>query len=69
MKVQENRVRRMAERYGYRLEKSRRRDPDALSFGLYWLRDVQINAIQFGIGPTGEQDASLEECEAWLRAD
>jgi hypothetical protein len=36
-KVRENRVRRMAKRHGYRLEKSRRRDPLALDFGQYRL--------------------------------
>lgn len=36
-KVRENRLRRMAERQGLRLEKSRRRDPRALDYGNYWL--------------------------------
>lgn len=37
MKVQENRLRRMADRQGFILEKSRRRDPKAKGFGLYRL--------------------------------
>ena len=36
-KVQENRLRRMAERQGLRLVKSRRRDSRALDYGDYWL--------------------------------
>ena len=34
-KVRENRLRRMAERQGLRLVKSRRRDPLAYDYGLY----------------------------------
>lgn len=36
-KVHENRIRRMAERQLLRLEKSRRRDPHAVGYGLYSL--------------------------------
>jgi hypothetical protein len=36
-KVRENRLRRMAERQGYLLVKSRRRDPLALDYGLWVL--------------------------------
>jgi hypothetical protein len=38
-KVHENRVRRQAERQGYVLKKSRRRDPFALEYGKYLLYD------------------------------
>ena len=34
-KVRENRLRRMAERQGFRLVKSRRRDPLAVGYGRY----------------------------------
>ena len=34
-KVRENRIRRMTERQGFRLVKSRRRDPRAVDFGRY----------------------------------
>lgn len=37
MKVEENRLRRVAERRGYILEKSRRRDKLAKDYGLYRL--------------------------------
>jgi len=43
-KVRENRLRRMAERQGLRLEKSRRRDPRAIDYGTYQLVDVVTNA-------------------------
>lgn len=39
VKVRENLVRRIAARQGYRLEKSRRRDPRALDYGRYNLVD------------------------------
>ena len=38
-KVRENRLRRMAERQGVRLVKSRRRDSRAVGFGMYQLDD------------------------------
>ena len=36
-KVRENRIRRMAERQGLVLTRSRRRDPQAFDYGRYWL--------------------------------
>lgn len=36
-KIHENRVRRMAERQGFVLRRSRRRDPLAIDYGVYWL--------------------------------
>lgn len=42
-RVRENRLRRMADRYGLRLTKSRRRDPKALDYGLYALFDIRTN--------------------------
>lgn len=42
-KIRENRLRRMADRQGLRLEKSRRRDPRALDYGTYWLVDADRN--------------------------
>lgn len=36
-KVRENRLRRMAERQGLRLQKSRRRDPRALDYGAFFI--------------------------------
>jgi hypothetical protein len=62
-KVRENRVRRMAERRGLHLEKSRRRDPQAVDYGTYQLIDPGINAVvSIGGGPL-----SLDEAEAQIR--
>lgn len=44
-KARENRLRRMAERQGLLLRKSRRRDPQALSYDTYWLVDVEMNVV------------------------
>ena len=40
-KGRENRLRRMAERQGLRLERSRRHDPRASSYGLYALKTLE----------------------------
>lgn len=40
-KVRVNRLRRVAERRGLELTRSRRRDPKALDYGLYWLTDAR----------------------------
>ena len=44
-KVKENRLRRMADRHGLRLVKSRSRDAKAVDFGLYALVDVRTNGL------------------------
>ena len=41
LKVKENKLRRMADRQGLRLTKSRTRDPNGMDFGLYALIDIQ----------------------------
>jgi uncharacterized protein YcfL len=59
-KVRENRIRRMAGRQGLQLVKSRRRDPRALDYGMYWLVDnsgVEVTS--------GDADA----IEAWLTGE
>ncbi len=61
-KVRENRLRRMAQRQGLRLIKSRRRDPKALDYGLFSLvRGSAGNRIANGEGMT------LDEVEQALR--
>lgn len=62
-KVRENRLRRMAERQGLKLQKSRRRDPRALDYGKYWLFDVR-NSNDLVVG--GEWGTSLDEIEEAL---
>ena len=44
-KVWENRIRRMAERQGLRLEKSRRRDTRAVDYGTYRLANPATNTV------------------------
>jgi hypothetical protein len=51
-KVYENRLRRSAERQGYRLEKSRRRDERAITYGFYRLVDLLDGAV-IGAGGFG----------------
>ncbi len=65
LKVTENRLRRIAERRGYSLEKSRRRDPKAPDFGRFRLVDVKEKRTVFG-GEPFLFSASLEEVERWL---
>lgn len=69
-KTRENRLRRVALRQGYILQRSRRRDIDALDYGKYWLVDFRSNVVIFGgPGVTGHPDADLDEIEAWLTSD
>lgn len=60
-KVRENRLRRMAERQGLKLTRSRRRDPRALDYGLYWLIDIHSNTL---VSP--KSGSSLDEVERLL---
>ncbi len=69
-KVRENKLRRMAARQGYMLQRSKRRDPDALDYGLYWLVDISTNFVVFGgPGVTGGPTADLDDIEEWLTTD
>jgi hypothetical protein len=54
-KVRENRLRRMAERQGLVLHKSRRRDPRALDYGTYQLLDGHTRVMASGTIDTMEQ--------------
>jgi hypothetical protein len=65
-KIRENRLRRMAERQGLELRKSRRRDPRALGFGRWMIVDPYSNAVVVGAGPTGEPDLDLDDVELYL---
>lgn len=65
-KVRENRLRRMAERQGYQLVKSRRRDPRAVDYGARWIVDPQTGDVVAGDERRG---MSLDEIEAWLTSD
>ena len=60
--VHENRLRRVAERQGLQLRKSRRRDENAHDFGVYWLVEPVDNLMIAG----GDFGLSLDEVEAFL---
>ena len=62
--VQENRVRRTAKRRGFILRRSRRRDPQALDYGRYWLIDPRLDGLALG----GEWGVELDDVEAWLNS-
>ncbi len=60
-KVRENRLRRMAERQGLTLRKSRTRDPRALDYGTWWISDARTNALL-----SSETGCGLDDVEDWL---
>ena len=65
-KVRENRLRRMADRQGLRLVKSRRRDPRAIDYGGWMIVDVVTNGIVAGTEAVGRPSWSLDEVERYL---
>ena len=66
-KVREARLRRMAERQGLHLQKSRRRDPLALDYNGYQLIDPRSNTLVFGeLGGHG-YGAGLDDIEVYLK--
>ncbi|CCH77137.1 conserved hypothetical protein [Nostocoides japonicum T1-X7] len=67
-KIRENRLRRMADRQGLRLVKSRRRDPRALDYGTYMLTDPCTNTV-VAWGLQSGYGLSLDEVEARLTED
>jgi hypothetical protein len=63
MKVVENKLRRIAERRGYRLTKSRRRDPKAIGFGGY-----ALIAEDSGLAVLGARfNATLDDVQEFLK--
>lgn len=75
-RVVENRLRLTLKRRGYRLEKSRRRDPHALTYGRYWIINERTpidHPISFYI-PATEGDPNrvctmtLDEVDALCRS-
>jgi len=71
--VRENRLRRMADRQGFRLEKSRRRDPRAIGYGTYRIVDLQTNAVMPVLIDGREvgllSGLDLDGVEKWLTID
>ena len=58
MKVRENRARRAVARRGYRLEKTRRRDPNAYDYGSWRITNKAGRVVH--------KAPSLADVEAWL---
>lgn len=74
-KVRENRLRRMAERQGFGLKKSRRRDRRARDYGELWLLWLESpdpdQSNDAWVGPFRDEGglSALDHLEAWLTAD
>jgi len=64
-KVRENRLRQVAQRRGYTLSKSRRRDPLAVDYGKWRLSTASIDGLLTG----GTELDSLDDVEAFLDGD
>jgi hypothetical protein len=64
-KVRENRLRRAAQRQGLVLEKSRSRDPRAIDYGTYQLRDEAGKVVAKGTTRSAF-GLSLDQVEARL---
>jgi hypothetical protein len=63
-KVLENRLRRAAQRQGLVLQKSRRRDPRAVDYGVYFVADAERNILDQRVDQ--RNGLTLEEVEALL---
>jgi hypothetical protein len=69
-KVRENRLRRKLDRMGYRLEKSRARDPDAITYGGFQIIDHQAGGVVAGWGNANRGFAfTLDDVERWVERD
>jgi hypothetical protein len=68
-RTRENRLRRMAERQGLQIAKSRRRDVRAVGYGGFMLIDASTNGIVWGGDwqlPDGCYALDLDDVEAYL---
>lgn len=68
-KVRENRLRRAAQRQGLQLEKSRRRDPNAVDYGLWAIIDPYANTAMHSPAPWGIYALDLDDVEQYLLGD
>lgn len=68
-KVRENRARRMAERQGLALTKTRRRDPRAVDFGTYKLVDSPLPGFAARRPGPPRGALTLDEVERWLAGE
>jgi hypothetical protein len=66
-KVLENRLRRQLERMGYRLMKSRARDPYDITFGGYQVVNLRTDGLAAGHGNAGRGYAlTLDGVQGWI---
>jgi hypothetical protein len=63
-KVRENRLRRVAERQGLALVRSRRRDPRAIDFGRYTIVDAKTRRVV--AGGDLQHCLNMDKVEEWL---
>ena len=69
-KVTENRIRRMAARQRLVLEGSRVRDPFALGYGTYRLRDTDTGRVVAGTDARGaDHGLTLDAIESYLKGN
>ncbi len=67
-KVLENRMRRTARRRGYQLERSRAKDPKALGYGGYLVRDLRTKRVVAG-GGAFPYSLTLADVVMWMEAE
>ena len=65
-KAFENRLRRMAKRRGWKLHKSRRRNPLCPDYGKYMLVDYKTNRVVYGAG-SGLAEATAYDIFMYLK--
>ena len=69
-KIRENRLRRTLDRQGYRLMKSRARDPRGLTYGGYQIVDPTTGGIAAGWGNANRgYGLRLDDVERWAKRD
>jgi hypothetical protein len=68
-KVRENHVRRKADRMGYRVIQSHRRDPDAIDYGLFMIVDARTDCVVHDMGPLGRPNLTLADVQELLGVD
>ena len=67
-KIREDRFRRELDRMGYRLMKSRARDPHALTYGGYQIADHETGGLVGGWGNCNRGFAfDLDDVQEWLK--
>ena len=66
LKVKEALLKRRADRRGWKLLKSRRRDPDSVDYGLYALIDLESGGAIHAHGPISVYSQTFEQVADWL---